>query len=117
MTPPAQPSRRRSSASGAAVPCQLDNEIWLDVEYLGDASSPQASFVNDGTADLLATAANQSFQLGDMGRLDHQVQARGEFHAAAKGLDLCAGQVREGIQHVLYRSACHADLASRGDYQ
>lgn len=43
---------------GGAVP--LDNEIWLDVEYLGDASSPQGSFVNDGMADLLATAANQT---------------------------------------------------------
>lgn len=43
---------------GGAVP--LDNDIWLDVEYLGDASAPQGSFVNDGTADLLATAANQT---------------------------------------------------------
>lgn len=43
---------------GGAVP--LDNEIWLDVEYLGDASSPQGSFVNDATPDLLTTAANQT---------------------------------------------------------
>jgi hypothetical protein len=43
---------------GAALP--NDDEIWLEVEYLGDASSPQASFVNDGKADLLATAAAQS---------------------------------------------------------
>jgi hypothetical protein len=43
---------------GGAVP--LDNEIWLDVEYLGSGSSPQGSFVNDGMADLLATAANQT---------------------------------------------------------
>ena len=33
--------------------------MWLDVEYLGDASSPQASFGND-SADILATAANQT---------------------------------------------------------
>src|SRR4029077_18258117 len=38
---------------GGAVP--LDNDIWLDCEYLGDASSPQGSFVNDGTANLLTT--------------------------------------------------------------
>jgi len=43
---------------GGAVP--LDNEIWLDMEYLGDNSSPQGSFVNDGMADLLTTAANQT---------------------------------------------------------
>jgi hypothetical protein len=43
---------------GGAVP--LDDEIFLDLEYLGDASSPQASFVNDGKIDLLATAAGQT---------------------------------------------------------
>jgi hypothetical protein len=43
---------------GGAVP--NDDDIWLDVEYLGDASSPQGSFVNDGKADLLATAAGQT---------------------------------------------------------
>jgi len=43
---------------GGAVP--NDDDIWLDVEYLGDASSPQGSFVNDGRADLLTTAAGQT---------------------------------------------------------
>jgi hypothetical protein len=43
---------------GGAVP--NDDDIWLDVEYLGDASSPQGSFVNDGKADLLAAAAGQT---------------------------------------------------------
>jgi hypothetical protein len=43
---------------GGAVP--LDSDIWIDVEYLGDAASPQGSFVNDGTPDLLSTAANQT---------------------------------------------------------
>ena len=43
---------------GATV--ATDQEVWLDVEYLGDASSPQGSFVNDGKANLLATAANQT---------------------------------------------------------
>lgn len=42
---------------GGAVP--NDDDIWLDLEYLGDASSPQGSFVNDGKADLLASAAGQ----------------------------------------------------------
>lgn len=43
---------------GGAVP--NDDDVWLEVEYLGDASSPQASFVNDGKAGLLATAAGQT---------------------------------------------------------
>ena len=43
---------------GGAVP--LDNDIWLEVEYLGSSSSPQGSFVNDGSPDLLTTAANQT---------------------------------------------------------
>lgn len=43
---------------GGAVP--NDDDIWLDVEYLGSSSSPQGSFVNDGKADLLATAAGQT---------------------------------------------------------
>lgn len=43
---------------GGAVP--LDNEIWVECEYLGDASSPMGSFVNDGAADLLTTGANQT---------------------------------------------------------
>lgn len=43
---------------GGAVP--NDDDVWVDVEYLGDASSPQGSFVNDGKADLLASAAGQT---------------------------------------------------------
>lgn len=43
---------------GGAVP--NDDDIWLDVEYLGSSSSPQGSFVNDGKADLLTTAAGQT---------------------------------------------------------
>lgn len=43
---------------GGAVP--NDDEVWLEVEYLGDASSPQGSFVNDGKANLLTAAAAQS---------------------------------------------------------
>jgi hypothetical protein len=43
---------------GGAVP--NDDDVWLDVEYLGDASSPQGSIVNDGKADLLTAAAPQA---------------------------------------------------------
>jgi len=43
---------------GGAVP--NDDEVWLDVEYLADASSPQGSFIDDGKASLLTTAAAQT---------------------------------------------------------
>jgi hypothetical protein len=43
---------------GGVVP--NDDEIWLEVEYLGDNSSPMGSFVNDGKANLLASAAAQT---------------------------------------------------------
>ena len=81
---------------GGAVP--NDDDIWVDVEYLGDAASPQGSFVNDGKANLLATAATQTIKLGNLGRVHHQVQARRDVHGAAKGLDLCARQMRQGIE-------------------
>lgn len=53
------------SAKTATIECisaavANDDEVWVDLEYLGDASSPQGAFVNDGKADLLATAAAQT---------------------------------------------------------
>ena len=41
---------------GGAVP--LNDEIWMDVEYLGDALSPQGSFATTTKADILATGTN-----------------------------------------------------------
>jgi hypothetical protein len=43
---------------GGAVP--NDDEIWVDVRYLGDASSPQASLVSDRKATILSSAAGQA---------------------------------------------------------
>jgi hypothetical protein len=40
---------------GGAVPNKED--IWIDVEYLGSALTPQGSYVSSGNADILATAA------------------------------------------------------------
>ncbi len=37
-----------------------DDEIWLEVEYLGSVSSPKGSRINDCKADVLATGANQT---------------------------------------------------------
>ncbi|MEI9410700.1 hypothetical protein [Mesorhizobium salmacidum] len=50
---------------GGAVP--NDDDIWVEAEYLGDASSPQASFVNDSKANILATGAGQSAGAGTWG--------------------------------------------------
>jgi len=49
-----------ATVEGIAAALPTDQEVWLDVEYLGDASSPQGSFVDDGKVDLIATAANQT---------------------------------------------------------
>jgi hypothetical protein len=43
---------------GGAVPNKED--IWIDVEYLGSALTPQGSVLSSGNADILATAANSS---------------------------------------------------------
>ncbi|TIO62933.1 hypothetical protein [Mesorhizobium sp.] len=50
---------------GGAVP--NNDDIWLEVEYLGDASSPKASFVNDGKADVLASGTGQTAGSGTWG--------------------------------------------------
>jgi hypothetical protein len=43
---------------GGAVPKKED--IWIDVEYLGSALTPQGSVLSSGNADILATADNTS---------------------------------------------------------
>lgn len=50
---------------GGAVP--NDDDIWVEAEYLGDASSPQASFVNDCKANILAAGAGQGAGAGTWG--------------------------------------------------
>ncbi|RWN30113.1 MAG: hypothetical protein EOR97_17220 [Mesorhizobium sp.] len=50
---------------GGAVP--NDDEIWVEAEYLGDASSPLASFVNDSKANILAAGAGQGAGAGTWG--------------------------------------------------
>lgn len=68
---------------GGAVP--NDDDIWLDVEYLGDASSPQGSFVNDGKADLLATAAGQTSSSETWGGSTTKFKLGVTFTAQQKG--------------------------------
>jgi hypothetical protein len=68
---------------GGAVP--NDDDIWLDVEYLGDASSPQASFVNDAKADLLATAAGQTSSSAAWGGSTTKFKLGASFTPQQKG--------------------------------
>src|SRR6185436_3707180 len=77
---------------GGAVP--NDDEIWLEVEYLGDASSPQGSFVNDGKADLLATAAAQTAASETWGGSTTDFALAVTFTAAQKGW--CYARVKIG---------------------
>lgn len=37
-----------------------DDEVWLEVQYLGDGSFPITTFIDDCKADFLATAADQT---------------------------------------------------------
>jgi hypothetical protein len=68
---------------GGAVP--FDDDIWVEVEYLGDASSPQGSFVSDGKADLLATAAAQTSSSETWGGSTTKFKLGVTFTAQQKG--------------------------------
>lgn len=68
---------------GGAVP--NDNDIWIDVEYLSDASSPQGSFVNDGTPDLLTAAAAQTSSSATWGGSTTKFKLNVSFTAQQKG--------------------------------
>lgn len=37
-----------------------DDEVWVEVQYMGNSGSPLASFIGDGKADVLATGATQA---------------------------------------------------------
>jgi hypothetical protein len=43
---------------GGAVP--NNDDIWIDVEYLGSSGSPLASFANDGKTDILAAGTGHT---------------------------------------------------------
>lgn len=68
---------------GGAVP--NNDEIWIDVEYLGDASSPKASFVNDTKADPLAAAAGQTAGSGTWGGSTTKFELAATFTPQQKG--------------------------------
>ncbi|WP_143748809.1 hypothetical protein [Mesorhizobium sophorae] len=68
---------------GGAVP--NNDEIWGDVEYLGDASSPLASFVNDSKATALTTAAGQTAGSGTWGGSTTKFELAVTFTPQQKG--------------------------------
>ena len=53
-------SAKTATVEGIASALPTDQEVWLECQYLGSASTPQGSFVSDAKADLLAAAANQT---------------------------------------------------------
>lgn len=71
---------------GGAVP--NDDEIWVEAEYLGDASSPQGSFVNDSKANVLSTAAGQAAGSGTWGGSTTKFKLEVTFTPQQKGLVL-----------------------------
>src|SRR5580765_1442137 len=78
------------SAKTATVECiasaiMTDQEIWVELEYLGDASSPQGSFVSDSKTDLLATAANQTTSSATWGGSTTKFKLDVTFTAQQKG--------------------------------
>ena len=68
---------------GGAVP--LDTEIWLECEYLGDASSPLGSFVADCAANLLTAGANQTSSSETWGGSTTKFKLNVTFTAQQKG--------------------------------
>jgi len=68
---------------GGAVP--NDDDVWLDVEYLGDASSPQGSFVNDGKPDLITAAAAQTSSAASWGGSTTKFKLAATFTPQQKG--------------------------------
>lgn len=68
---------------GGAVP--NNDEIWLEVEYLGSSSSPLASFAHDSKADVLASAAGQTAGSGTWGGSTTKFKLDASFTPQQKG--------------------------------
>lgn len=68
---------------GGAVP--LNDEIWMEAECFGDASSPQGSFTTSGKADILAAGANLTAGVGTWGGSTTKFQMSGSISPQLKG--------------------------------
>ena len=68
---------------GGAVP--NNDEIWIDLEYLGSSTAPTASFVGDGKANPLAVAAAQTSSAASWGGSTTKFKLDVSFTAQQKG--------------------------------
>lgn len=72
---------------GGAVP--NDDEIWVDVEYLGASDSPLSSRVHDGPANVLTPGAAQAAGAGTWGGSTTKFKLETTFTPEKKGF-ICA---------------------------
>ena len=72
---------------GGAVP--NDDEVWLEVEYLGDAVLAARIVRQRRQGRSAGDRCRPDLEQRNLGRLDHQVQVGVTFTRAARGLDLC----------------------------
>jgi len=49
-----------ATIEGVAASLPTDQDIWVEVEYLGDPATPRASYISDAKATVLTTAASQT---------------------------------------------------------
>lgn len=68
---------------GGAVP--LNDEIWIDVEYLGAAGNPLGSFISSSKADNLATGSNTTSDSSTWGGSTTKFKMSVTFTPAQKG--------------------------------
>jgi len=69
--------------SGGAVPTNTD--IWFDVSYLGDASSPLFTELSTGRADVLAAASNWASDTSTWGGSTTKFKMSATFTPGQKG--------------------------------
>ena len=83
------------SAKTATIECigtaiATDQEVWVELEYLGSSSSPLGSFVADCAADLLTAGANQTSSSATWGgALTGKFKLAVTFTAQQKGWVYC----------------------------
>lgn len=68
---------------GGAVP--TNDDIWMDVDYLGDAASPLATILRGEKVDVLAAASNQAAGSGTWGGSTTKFKLSATFTPAQKG--------------------------------
>jgi hypothetical protein len=70
--------------TGSAIP--NDDEVWVEVDYLGDASSPRATTIHDSRATVLTAAAAQTSSAATWGGGSAPFKLQVTFTPRQKGL-------------------------------